>query len=379
MSWRELMKLMTEVYCLRIRIQKMESELWNLIVKSNNLAAYTQGFQELTMMYTKMVLEEEDRLKNFIRGLPDNIQGNKIIRIPYRDEALIVQGDMSNKRKKSTLTIISCTKTHKYINKGCPVYLAQVTAKRSNDEMEEKRLEDVPTVRDFLKVFQEELPGLPTTRQVKFQIDMVPGATPVARAPYRLTPSEMQELSTQLQELSDKGFIGPSNAIWTDKCTGDIHGSNELGEKAKDAVQLLKRKLYSASILALPEGSENFVVYCDASYKGLGAVLVQREKVIAYTSFQLKVHKKNYTTPDLELRAVLFALKMWRHYLYGTKCVVFTDHKSFQHILDQKELNMRQRRWLKLLSDYDHEIRYHPGKANMMADDLSRKEMPKPL
>ncbi|GJU21968.1 putative reverse transcriptase domain-containing protein [Tanacetum coccineum] len=124
----------------------------------------------------------------------------------------------------------------------------------------------------------------------------------------------------------------------------------------------------------IEEGSENFVVYYDASHKVLGVVLMQREKVIAYASRQLKVHEKNYTTHDLELGAVVFALKMWRHYLYGTKCVVFTDHKSLQLILDQKELNMRQRRWLELLRDYDCEIRYHPGKANVVADALSRKE-----
>nr|GFC10179.1 putative reverse transcriptase domain-containing protein [Tanacetum cinerariifolium] len=130
----------------------------------------------------------------------------------------------------------------------------------------------------------------------------------------------------------------------------------DWGEKAEAAFQLLKKKLCSAPILALPEGSKNFVVYCDASHKRLGAVLMQKEKVIAYASRQLKVHEKNYTTHDLELGAVVFALKMWRHYLYGTKCVVFTDHKSLQHILDQKELNMRQRCWLELLSDYDCEI-----------------------
>ncbi|GKC96900.1 putative reverse transcriptase domain-containing protein [Tanacetum coccineum] len=127
----------------------------------------------------------------------------------------------------------------------------------------------------------------------------------------------------------------------------------DWSEKAKAAFQLLKQKLCGAQILALPEGSENFVVYCDASRKGLGAVLMQKGEV--------------------------FALKMWRHYLYGTKCVVFTDHKSLQHILDQKELNMRQRRWLELLSDYDCEIRYHPGKVNVVADALSRKEWNKPL
>ncbi|GJT27864.1 putative reverse transcriptase domain-containing protein [Tanacetum coccineum] len=145
----------------------------------------------------------------------------------------------------------------------------------------------------------------------------------------------------------------------------------EWGDKQEAAFQLLKQKLCSAPILALPEGSEDFIVYCDASKKGLGAVLMQREKVISYASRQLKIHEKNYTTHDLELGAVVFALKIWRHYLYGTKCTVFTDHKSLQHILNQKELNMRQRRWLELLSDYDCDIRYHPGKANVVADALS--------
>ncbi|GJS78798.1 putative reverse transcriptase domain-containing protein [Tanacetum coccineum] len=114
---------------------------------------------------------------------------------------------------------------------------------------------------------------------------------------------------------------------------------------------------------------------CDAHTWGLGAVLMQREKVIAYASRQLKVYEKNYTTLDLELGSAVFALKILRHYLYGTKCTVFTDHKSLQHILDQKELNMRQRRWLELLSDYDYDIRYHPGKANVVADALSQSQI----
>ncbi|GJT46973.1 putative reverse transcriptase domain-containing protein [Tanacetum coccineum] len=157
----------------------------------------------------------------------------------------------------------------------------------------------------------------------------------------------------------------------------------DWGEKEENAFQLIKQKLCSAPILALPEGSEDFVVYCDVSHKGLGAVFFwwkcKREKVIAYAYRQLKVHEKNYTTQDLELGSVVFALKIWRHYLYGTRCTVFTDHKSLQHILDQKELNMRQRRWLELLSDYDCDIRYHPGKANVVADALSRKERIEPL
>ncbi|GKB08108.1 putative reverse transcriptase domain-containing protein [Tanacetum coccineum] len=126
------------------------------------------------------------------------------------------------------------------------------------------------------------------------------------------------------------------------------------------------------------DGPEDFVVYCDASGIGLGCVLMQRGKVIAYASRQLKIHEKNYTTHDLELGAVVFALKIWRHYLYGTKSVIYTDHKSLQHIFSQKELNMRQRRWIELFSDYDCEIRYHPGKANVVADALSRKERVKP-
>ncbi|GJU84003.1 putative reverse transcriptase domain-containing protein [Tanacetum coccineum] len=456
----------------------------------------------------------------------------KIVRIPYGNEILIVQGDKSDKEKKSTLSIISCVKAQKYMEKGCQLFLTQVTMKENKDKSKEKRLKDVPTVRDFLKVFPEDLPGLPPIRQVEFQIDLVPGAAPVARAPYRLAPLEMEELSTQLQELSDKGFIRPSSSPWGalvlindlfDQLQGssvyskiDLRSSyhqlrvrdedipktafrtryghyefqvmpfwltnapavfmdlinrvcrpyldkfvivfiddiliysktkeehdahlrlilellkkKELyakflkcdfwlskvqflghvidsegihvdpakiesikdwespktlteirqflglaGKNEETAFQTVKQKLCSAPILALPEGSENFIVYCDASHKGLGAVLMQKEKVIAYASRQLKIHEKNYTTHDLELGAVVFALKMWRHYLYGTKCVVFTDHKSLQHILDQKELNMRQRRWLELLSDYDCELRYHPGKANVIlnAQVEARKE-----
>ncbi|KAJ0614604.1 putative nucleotidyltransferase, Ribonuclease H [Helianthus annuus] len=153
----------------------------------------------------------------------------------------------------------------------------------------------------------------------------------------------------------------------------------DWGIKQEEAFHLLKDKLCNAPILALPEGTDDFVVYCDASRQGLGYVLMQRQKVIAYASRQLKVHERKYTTHDLELGAVVFALKIWRHYLYGTKCTIFTDHKSLQHIFNQKELNMRQRRWVELLNDYDCEIKYHPGKANVVADALSRKERIKPI
>ncbi|GKD78313.1 putative reverse transcriptase domain-containing protein, partial [Tanacetum coccineum] len=147
----------------------------------------------------------------------------------------------------------------------------------------------------------------------------------------------------------------------------------DWGEEQELAFQTLKDTLCNAPVLALPDGPEDFVIYCDASGIGLGYTLMQRGKVIAYASRQLKIHEKNYTTHDLELGAVVFALKIWRHYLYGKKSVIYTDHKSLQHIFSQKELNMRQCRWIELFSDYDCEIRYHLGKANVVADSLSRK------
>ncbi|GJT90832.1 putative reverse transcriptase domain-containing protein [Tanacetum coccineum] len=384
------------------------------------------------------------------------ICAEKIVRIPFRDETLIVRGDGSSNKHETRLNIISCTKAQEYLTKGCHIFLANITVTKDEEKSKEKRLEDVPVVQKFPKVFPEDLPGIPPTRQVEFRIDLVPGATPIARAPYRLAPSEMKELAEQLQELTDKGFIRPSSSPWgapvlfvnkkdrsfrmcidyrelnkltvknryplprIDDLFDQLQGSSIYSkidlsvqfpshvidcrgihidpakiESTKDwaspktPTQIRQflglagyyrifiegfSKIANAPILALPEGSEDFIAYCNASKKGLGAVLMQREKVISYASRQLKIHEKNYTTHDLELGAVVFALKIWRHYLYGTKCTVFTDHKSLQHILDQKELNMRQRRWLELLSDYDCEIRYHPGKANVVADALSRKE-----
>ncbi|GJV33415.1 putative reverse transcriptase domain-containing protein [Tanacetum coccineum] len=298
-----------------------------------------------------------------------------------------------------------------------------------NVKVDEPNLSDIPVVRDFVDVFLEDLLGLPPPRQVEFCIDLVPGATPVAKSPYRLVPSKMQELSGQLQELQDKGFIRPSHSLWGapilfvkkkdgsfrmcvdyrklnkltvknrypllrindlfDQLQGVRHFSKidlrsgyhqlrskeehevhlrfvlELLKKEKlyakfskcefwlqevhflghvvnqngihmdpskieaknkkykwgieqeEAFQTLKSNLCDAPILSLPDGVEDFVVYCDASNKGLGCVFMQRGKVIAYASRQLKIHEKNYTTHDLELGAVVFALKTWRHYLYG--------------------------------------------------------------
>ncbi|XP_071733449.1 uncharacterized protein [Rutidosis leptorrhynchoides] len=206
---------------------------------------------------------------------------------------------------------------------------------------EKKVLSDIPVVSEYPEVFPDELPGLPPIREVEYKIELVPGATPVAIAPYRLAPSEIHEMMSQIQELLDRGFIRPSSSPW---------------------------------VLALPEGSDDLVVYCDASLSGLGCVLMQRDRVITYASRQLKPSEKNYPAHDLEMAAVEFALKLWKHYLYGTHCVICTYHKSLQYIFSKKEMNMRQRRWQELIKDYDCEIRYHPGKANVVADALCRKK-----
>ena len=130
--------------------------------------------------------------------------------------------------------------------------------------------------------------------------------------------------------------------------------------------------MVTALVLTILGNLGGFVIYSDASRKGLGCVLMQHGKIIAYASRQLKSYEQNYPTHDLELAAVVFALKIWRHYLYGERCRIYTDHKSLKYFFTQKELNMRQRRWLELIKDYDCSINYHPGKANVVADALSR-------
>nr|CAH66120.1 OSIGBa0146N20.5 [Oryza sativa] len=144
-------------------------------------------------------------------------------------------------------------------------------------------------------------------------------------------------------------------------------------EDCEQSFQELKKRLVTAPVLILPDSRKDFQVYCDASRLGLGCVLMQEGKVVAYASRQLRPHENNYPTHDLELAAVVHALKIWRHYLYGNHTEIYTDHKSLKYIFTQPDLNMRQRRWLELIKDYDMEIHYHPGKANVVADALSRK------
>ncbi|GJW67483.1 putative reverse transcriptase domain-containing protein [Tanacetum coccineum] len=269
----------------------------------------------------------------------------KHVRIPYGNETLIIHGNESNDGRESRLTIISCSKAQEYMAKGCQIFLAQISAKKEEDKSEGKQLKD---------------------------IDLIPGAAPVARAPYRLAPSEMKELSEQLQELSDKGFIRPSSSLW---------GAPILFVKKKDGSFRMcidyRFSKIAKSITKLTQKGIKFDWLKRKKtlfFNKAEALCYAKREVIAYASIQQKVHENNYNTHDLDTGSVVFALKIWRQYLYGTKCTVFTDHKSLQHILDQKEHNLRQRRWLELLGDYDYDIRYHPGKANIVADALSEKE-----
>nr|GEW54696.1 hypothetical protein [Tanacetum cinerariifolium] len=385
------------------------------------------------------------------------VYGEKVVRIPYRNEMLIVESD----KGVSRLKVILCIKARKYVERGCHLFLTHVMKSKSK----EKRMEDVPIIRDFPKVFPEEFLGIPPSRKVEFRIDLVARAAPVARAPYRLALSEMKEFSKKdgsfrmcidyrelnkltvknrypllrIDDLFDQLQVMPfglTNApgmfmdlmnrvcnpyldkfvvvfiddillysmdeeehekhlmiilellkkerlytmfskcdFWLDSLQFLGHVINRSGvhieatknwaaltmptevrkfhgldgyyrrfiegfsliskpltkltqknkkyewRKEEEAFQTLKQKLCNALVLVLIEGTEDFVVYCDISLKGYGAVLLQGEKVIAYASRQLKVHEENYTTHDLELGVVVFAFRLWRHYLYGTKKV----------------------------------------------------------
>nr|GEW75198.1 putative reverse transcriptase domain-containing protein [Tanacetum cinerariifolium] len=305
----------------------------------------------------------------------------KVVHIPIDGETLIIRGDQS----KTRLNLISYIKTERYISRGCHIFMIQVVEKKSN----EKRLEDIHVVKDFPDIFPEDLPGLPPVRQVEFQIDLIPGTMHVDKFVIVFIDDILMYSHNEEEHGNHMRII--LELLRNEKFQG-LHVDPAKIEAVKDwetpttttkvrqflGLAVHYRRFIEALILALPKGNNDFVVYCVASLQRVGVVLMQKEKFIAYASRQLKPHEENYTTYDLELGAVVFALKIYRHYLYGTNCTVFTDYKSLQHILNQKELNMRQRRWLELLTDYDCEIHYHPGKANVVANALSWKERIKP-
>ncbi|KAL8093525.1 hypothetical protein AgCh_035410 [Apium graveolens] len=504
----------------------------------------------------------------------------RVIMYTPDNKRISYQGQRQDKK------FLSVMQARRLLRQGCEAYLAYVV----DTKKETPILDEIPIVREFPDVFPEELPGLPPDREIEFSIDLILGAEPVSKAPYRMAPMEMKELAKKLQELLDKGVIRPSISPWgapvlfVKKKDGsmrlciDYRGLNKLTikntyplpriddlfdqlkgacyfskidlrsgyhqlkikpedipktafrtryghyeflvmsfgltnapaafmdlmnrvykeyldkfvilfiddiliylknpkdhavhlqialqklrekqlyakfskcefwltevqflghvvsregikvdpvkieavskweqpktpteirsflglagyyrrfvkdfmkiaspltkltrknekfvwtEKCEGSFQELKRRLVTAPVLALPDETGNFVIYSDASLKGLGCVLMQHDKVIAYASRQLKPHEQKYPVHDLELATIVFVLKLWCHYLYGEKCDIYTDHKSLKYIFTQKDLNMRQRRWLELIKDYDCSINYHPGKANIVADALSRKE-----
>ncbi|XP_070044821.1 uncharacterized protein [Nicotiana tomentosiformis] len=220
------------------------------------------------------------------------------------------------------------------------------------------------------KVFPADMLWMPHERDIDFCIDLAPGTQPNFIPPYCMAPLELKELKEQLQDLLDKGFIKPS----VSPC-GAFVLFVKKGAKVFSKIDL-RYGFYQFKIRASDEpktGSGSYTVYYDASRIGLGTVLMQGGKVIVYASRKLKVHEKNYHVHDLELTSIVQALKIWRHYIYGVPCEVFTYHRSLEYFFKKKELNLRQRRWLELLKDYDITILYHPGKSNVVADALCRK------
>ncbi|GJR34646.1 putative reverse transcriptase domain-containing protein [Tanacetum coccineum] len=344
----------------------METELWNLTMKGNYLTAYTQRFQELILLCTRMVPGEENRVERFIGGLLDNIHGNVIAANPARlQDAIRIANQLVDKKLQGYVARSAENKRRMESNPR-DNHRQQPPFKRQNASRQNM-------ARAYMAGNNERKgyagPHILCNKCIYYHPKEEASRSSICATSVRAL--NLLSLSHQPMGLHGIGMVDlsscwggvlpwvqflhhviDSEGIHVDPAK--IESIKDLAspktpteirqilEKAEVAFQLLKQILYSAPILALPEGSENFVVYYDASYKGLGAVLMQKEKLIAYASLQLKVHEKNYTTHDLELGAVVFALKMWRHYLYGMKCIMFTDHKSLQHILDQKELNMRQ-------------------------------------
>ncbi|GJZ21125.1 putative reverse transcriptase domain-containing protein [Tanacetum coccineum] len=556
MTWEVLKKKMTDKYCPQGEIKKLEIELWNLKVKGNDVPAYTERFQELTLICTKFVANETEKVDKYISRLPDNIYGNvKSARPKTLDETIELANDLmdqklrtyaerqfDNKRKaddssrnnhghqqqpfkRQNVTKVynmrtgerkpyggslpKCTKCHLHHNGPCTqkchkcnkvghLYrLQEDTANSINVAMKQKGNgelapkgngfgmpkrgnasgnPDANVVTDLrsgyhqLRVREQDI--LKTTFQTRYghyEFQVMPFGLTNAPAVfmdlmnrvckpylnkfvivfiddiliYSKDEKEHEEHLNAILELlkkeklyakfskcefwipkvqfprhvidsrgihvdpakieSIKDWVSPKTPTEIRQFLGlagyyrsFIEGFSKIaksmtkltqkgikfdwGEKEENAFQLIKQKLCSAPILALPEGSEDFVFYCDASHKGLGVVLMQREKVIAYASRQLKVHEKNYTTHDLELGSVREKVIAYASRQLKVHEKNYTTHdlelgSGLQHILDQKELNMRQRHWLELLSDYDYDIHYHPGKASVVADALSQAQI----
>ncbi|GJV00044.1 putative reverse transcriptase domain-containing protein [Tanacetum coccineum] len=517
MPWKTLMKMMTDKYCPRNEIKKLEMEIWDLKVKGTDLTSYTQRFQELALLCGRMFPKESDKIEKSIGGLPDMIHvsvmvskpktmkkaveiatelmdkkirtfanrqtenkrkqdnkqqqpqnkrqntgrayaagtgekklyggskplcpkcnyhhdgplpnatsaielaiwpviagvllmptkcnkschfaltghfkrecpklknnnncgnqvggGNalaksvrrkyqaiivcaeKIVRIPWGNETLIVHGDGSNRGNEARLHIISYTKTQEYMLKGCPVFLANVTTKETEDKSKKKRLEDVPIVQDFPEVFPEDLSGLPPTRQVKFQIDLIPGAALVARAHYRLAPSEMKELSEQLKELSEKGFIRPSSSPWgapvlIDDLFDQLQGSSvyskidlrlgyhQLRVREEDIPKTAFRTRYGHyEFQVMPFGLTNApAVFMDLMNRVCKPFL---DKFVIIFIDDILIYSKNKKEHEEHLKAVPELLKKEKLYAKFCKCEFWIPKVQFLgHVIDSQGIHV---------------------------------------
>ncbi|WMV29890.1 hypothetical protein MTR67_023275, partial [Solanum verrucosum] len=314
-----------------------------------------------------------------------------------------------------TSSFISATLARKLIRQGCGAYLAHIVDTR----MKSLCIKDIPTVCDFPEVFPENLLGLPPEREVEFPIELISGSTPISTTPYRMAPAGLRELKAQLQELLEKGFIRPSVSPWgaapilfvkkkdgtlrlcidyrqlnrvTIKNRYPLPRIDDLFDQLKGANVFSQIDLRSSEdhdkhlqiILKILKEKELYskffkCEFCLDEVAFLGHIIVKVDPSKIQAVVEWRPPKSpterelNYPIHDLELAAIVFALKIWWHYLYGEKCHIFTDHKSLKYLGTQKELNLRQCRWFELIKDYDCTIGYHPGKANVVADALSRK------
>nr|GEV30565.1 retrovirus-related Pol polyprotein from transposon 297 family [Tanacetum cinerariifolium] len=310
------------------------------------------------------------------------------VQIPYGNETLTFCSNESNNGRESRLIVISCSKAQRYMAKGCHTFMPQISSRKEEDKSEGKQFKDVPIVQDFSEVFPEELPGLPPARPVEFQIDLILRAAPVARAPYRLAPSKMKELSEQLQELSKKGFIRPSSSPWrapvlfVKKKDGSFWDEKEHEEHLKAILELLKEeKLYAKF---------SKCEFWIPKVQFLGHVIDSRGIHVDPAKIESIKDWASPKTPT-EIRQFLGLAGYYRRFIEGfskiAKSMTKLTQKGIKFDWGEKEENAFQpkgtqheiRRWLELLSDYDCDIRYHPGKANVVADALSRKKQDKPL
>nr|GEW62286.1 putative reverse transcriptase domain-containing protein [Tanacetum cinerariifolium] len=316
--WEDFKKLLMEEYYPDDEIQKLEIEFWNHKMGGSDINRYRARFHELARLVPHMDTPENQHVNRYIRGLAPEIKPHVTSSKPTSIQSTKLRAKIVCFEK--IVQILLSNRENLEVRIECPEgNLKQLKAMK----VSELKLKDILVVREFRRVFLEDLSGLPPSREVEFRIDLIPEVMPVVKSPYRLKPTKMKKLSNQLKELQDKGFLRPSSLPW---------GALMLFVKKKDG---------------------SFRMFID--YQELNKLTI----------------KNRYHLPRIDdLFDQLQGLR--------TNSVIYTDHKILQHIFDQTELNMHQRRWREHFSDYDCEIRHHLGKTNVLANALSRKEQMKP-